>query len=178
MSIIRILEKILLVIERAMMLIAGAIVMLMMLLITVDVICRKLSLSFPGVYETIQILMVAVVFLGIAYVQKVKGHIFIEIATTKLPVKWQRILDGLGYLIGIFICGVITWQSMLSAWESIQIFEYAAGIVEVPLWPSKIIVAVGFLLMTLRLVLDLVFFFVPEAQQEPVEVKEGEVAWH
>ena len=178
MAIIRLLEKVQLVTERAMMVIAGAIVMLMMVLITIDVVCRKLSLSFSGVYETIQILTVAVVFLGISYVQKMKGHIFIEIATTKLPLKWQQILDCIGYLIGIFICGIITWQSLLVAWESVLIWEYAAGVVQIPIWPAKLIVAIGFLFMTLRLMLDLMFFFIPEVQQEPVEIKEGETAWH
>lgn len=178
MSIINFLEKLQIFVERAMMVVAGIVVMLMMMFITIDVVCRKLSISFPGIYETVQILTVAVVFLGIAYVQKVKGHIFIEVATTKLPLKVQRGLDFLGYVIGVFICGVITWQSVVVAWESIAILEYAAGVIRIPVWPAKLIVAVGFLFMTTRLLFDMLFFFVPAMQQEKITAKEGDSAWH
>lgn len=178
MSFVHILERLQIRIEQAMMVIAGAIVMLMMILITIDVICRKLSVSFPGIYETVQILTVAIVFLSIAYVQKTKGHIFIEIATTKFPLKVQRGLDFLGYVIGLFICGIITWQSILTAWESIAIFEYAAGVIQIPIWPAKMIVAIGFLLMTTRLLFDIFFFFIPTAQLEETIVRDGESSWH
>ena len=175
---INFLERIQIILEKAMMIVAGSIVMLLMGLITVDVICRKLSISFPGVYETVQILTVAIVFLGISYVQKEKGHIFIKVATTKLPQKMQKGLDFLGYLIGLFICGIITSQSFLVAWESVTIFEYTSGIVHIPVWPAKVIVAIGFMLMTTRIVFDILFFLVPKTKHEEAFVEDGEGAWH
>ncbi|WP_428911554.1 TRAP transporter small permease [Niallia sp. Krafla_26] len=166
--------------EKTLMFLSGFIILFLMFLITIDVTMRKLGNPLPGSVELVQILTVSIVFLGVAYVQKVKGHIFIEVATDKLPNKAKQGLDFIGYLIGLVICAIVTWQSGLAAWESIKIMEYATGIVHIPLWPAKVIIAIGMASLTTRMVWDILFYLFPVLKLEQTQlqqIEEGDEVW-
>ena len=150
------LEKIQTYIDKVLLYFAGILSFLLMLLITVDVICRAFSIALLGVYEAVQIIIVAIVFLGIPYVQSVRGHIFIDIVTMKLSNKVKVYFDLFGLVIGIMLSALITWQSGMVAFESVRDLEYASGIIPVPVWPAKIVMACSFFFLTTRLILDAV----------------------
>ena len=65
--------------------IGRAILALMVLLITADVIMRYfLDSPIKGSYELIQIMLAMIVFLGLAFMQTQKGHVSITLLTSKL----------------------------------------------------------------------------------------------
>ncbi|MCJ7495187.1 MAG: TRAP transporter small permease, partial [Deltaproteobacteria bacterium] len=70
----------------------------------------------PEMFQLTEFMMVALVYLAIAYVQQLKDHIKIEIATQWLPPKVQEALDLFGYLVGLVIFTIITWQTGRLAW--------------------------------------------------------------
>ncbi|MFS0823140.1 TRAP transporter small permease [Bacillus sp. 1P02SD] len=148
-------------IEKVLLFLGAVLTIFMMFLITLDVILRKLGHPIQGTFELVQVLTVGIVFLGAAYVQSIKGHVFIEVATDKLPKKIQQALDFFGYLIGIAVCVVITWQSGIGVWDSLVMNEVAAGIAKIPLWPAKIVIFIGMALLSIRLLLDIVYYLFP-----------------
>lgn len=171
---IRSFEKIQQWIEKALLFIGGLITLSLMFLITLDVILRKLGSPIPGAFELVQIFTVGIVFLGVAYVQSVKGHIFIEVATDRLPLKVHRVLDFVGYLIGFVICSILAWQTGWSAWKAFVTKEYAMGVVNIPLWPAKLVIAVGMAMLTLRIFWDILYFLFPQLKLKPLEIKHRE----
>ena len=193
-SLIRYLDRIQQKVEKALLFFGACLTIILLLLITVDVILRKLSQPIPGSYETVQVMTVGIVFLGVAYVQSIKGHVFIEIATEKFPKKVQQGLDFFGYIIGLAICFIITWQSGIAAWESSLMMEAASGIAKIPIWPAKIVIFLGMGLLTLRLLLDIVYYFFPrvlidqlktikdenevQEDQNNMQIKEAEEIWN
>ncbi|WP_239094419.1 TRAP transporter small permease [Bacillus sp. B15-48] len=167
-------------VEMVLMYLSGGLILTLMFLITADVIMRKLGSPILGAFELVQILTVSIIFLGIAFVQRVKGHIFIEVATDKLPEVMKRGLDFFGYVVGFFICSVITWQCGLAAWESLAIMEYSSGIVPIPLWQAKWIVAIGMALLTTRIGWDILYFLFPVLRvksEQHRHIEEGEKVW-
>lgn len=143
-------------IERGFCYVAAGLVFVMIFPTTVDVVLRYVfNAPLPEMFQLTEFMMVGVVYLGIAYVQQLKDHIKIEIATEWMPRKGQDILDLFGYLTGLFIFGLITWQTGRQAWEAWDTQDYTMGIVQFPLWPAKSLLPLGIGLFCLRLFLDL-----------------------
>ena len=125
-------------IERVFCYVAAGLVFVMIFPTTVDVVLRYVfNAPLPEMFQLTEFMMVGVVYLGIAYVQQLKDHIKIEIATQWMPRKGQDILDLFGNLVGLFIFGLITWQTGRQAWEAWDTQDYTMGIVQFPLWPAK-----------------------------------------
>lgn len=137
--------------------IATGIIMLMMFLTTADVAGRYLFNSpVIGAYEISSMMLVGVVFLGLAYVQSKKGHVKVEAATFWMPKRVQIALDIFGGLVGLVIMGLLTWRSGIVFWEAWVLQDYSMGLIHIPLWPGKLMVPLGTGLLCLRLVSDIV----------------------
>jgi TRAP-type C4-dicarboxylate transport system permease small subunit len=95
-------------IERGFCYVAAGLVFVMIFPTTVDVILRYVfNAPLPEMFQLTEFMMVGVVYLGIAYVQQLKDHIKIEIATEWMPQKGQDILDLFGHLVGLFILALL-----------------------------------------------------------------------
>ena len=137
--------------------IAAGIIMIMMFLTTADVISRYVFNSpIIGVFEISQVLLVGVVFLGLAYVQTMKGHVKVDVVTSWLPQRAQLTLDTFGYIVGFLIMAVITWRSGVSAWTAWVTKEHTMGLIHMPFWPGKSLVPFGTSLLCLRLLSDII----------------------
>lgn len=137
--------------------VSSGIVFVMMFFLTADVVLRYLfNRPIIGVYQLAEFMVVGVVFLSIAYVQTLKGHIKMEVATSWLPLKGQIALDIFGYLVGIAVFSVITWHSGKIAINAWRIKDVSMGMVQFPLWPAKFLVPFGSGLLCLGLFSDLI----------------------
>jgi TRAP-type C4-dicarboxylate transport system permease small subunit len=63
---------------------AGASVLIMMLLPCLDIILRQIKRPIPGVYDWVQVTMVLAISFGLPYTTAVKGHIAVELFYHKL----------------------------------------------------------------------------------------------
>ncbi len=143
-------------IERVFCYVAAGLVFVMIFPTTVDVVLRYVfNAPLPEMFQLTEFMMIGVVYLAIAYVQQLNDHIKIEIATQWMARKGQDILDLFGNVVGLFIFGLITWQTGRQAWEAWDTQDYTMGIVQFPLWPAKSILPIGIGLFCLRLTLDI-----------------------
>ena len=135
--------------------IAAGIILVMVFPASLDVILRYLfHAPIPQVYDFSEFMIVGAVYLAVAYVQAIKGHEKIEAATSWLPEKGKAALDIFGYLIGVVLFAVITWQSSRLAWEAWITHDHTMGIIHIPTWPAKSMVPIGSGLLCLRLISD------------------------
>jgi TRAP-type C4-dicarboxylate transport system permease small subunit len=109
----------------------------------------------PAIFQLTEFMMVGVVYLGISYVQSMKEHIKIEMATSWLPQWGQDFLDIFGYMVGLLLFAIMMWQSGRLAWEAWVTQDYTMGIIHFPLWPAKGIIPIGCGLLCIRLLLDI-----------------------
>ena len=125
-------------------------------LTTISVLGRYVfNAPFPDDVVINEYLMVGVVFLPLAYVQRHRGHLFVAVFTDWLPATARIGLEILSLTIGIGIFGLwtaATFGDFLSAW---QIGAYTEGQLELRQWPARLIVSVGLGVFTLRLLYDL-----------------------
>jgi TRAP-type C4-dicarboxylate transport system permease small subunit len=142
-------------IVRATNLVSAACVLILMVLVIADILGRYLFNSpVPMTYEVGSFLMVFVVFLGLAYTQRMGAHIRVEFLTLRLSPRVRAILDIAASVLGLLLYGIVTYQSFIWAWDSWQVGDYVAGLINIPRWPSQFVVPLGAALLCLQFLAD------------------------
>lgn len=131
--------------------IAGLGVLVMMLLGGIDIITTKaFSWPIPGAYELTETMMVASVFLALALSQREKRQIRVELFVERLGERPRRVADALADLCSLGIYAFIAWYGAYAFWTSFVVGEYGSGAVRLPLWPAKLALAFGAVLMCIQ----------------------------
>ena len=123
--------------------IAAGALSLVMLVMAVDAIGRKVKGPLPGGYETSMALMVLVMFLPLAFGERRKANISVDLVTRLFPLKVRSFLEAIGAILGVAIFVLITWLGVGAARYSTLVGEYWPGIVSYPVWPFRWIVPIG-----------------------------------
>ena len=159
-------------IVRAANLISAVCVLILMVLVIADIFGRYLLNSpVPMTYEVGSFLMVFVVFLGLAYTQRMKAHIRVEFFTLRLSERARAALDIVASGLGLLLYAIITYQSFVWALASWRVGDYVSGLVNIPRWPSQFMVPLGSALLCLQFLADVARraaqFKAPNALDEP-----------
>jgi TRAP-type transport system small permease protein len=135
---------------------AGTVVLGLMVLLTVVDVLLRLSLDRPlrGAFEIVEFLMVIVVFSAIAYTGLLKGHIVIQIFSSRLPERVRAILDIIADLISIGFCCLLIWQGFAQA-QITRLRNDISGVLSIPVFPFYYVVVLGMGLMGLVLLAHL-----------------------
>lgn len=138
--------------------IAGVATLAMAIHITADVTFRNLANApLTGTLEITQYWsMVVIVMLSMGYAEKVGEHINATILTQYLdPVsRWWS--DLVVKTLSFAFISALTYYSILAAIDAIAIRQYALGSIAIPVWPVKIVLAVGFALFALQILASIV----------------------
>ena len=134
--------------------IGGLGLVLMMLHITADVIARYIfSAPLHGTVEIVSAYyMVAVVFLPLAMIERVNGHIVVELVTQHFPRRLQEILIAVVALLSAAYFVAFTWQTWGDAMKKYAVGEEALGTVSIVVWPTRFYLPIGCGLLALVLV--------------------------
>lgn len=143
-----------------------AILMMLMLLTTGDVVGRFFGQPIPGTFELTEFMLVLVVFFSIGYTQICKGHVSIDVVVARFSPRIQAIIDSGTYLLSLGIGSLLTWQAAVHA---VRVWRAGglAGVLPLPVYPFVFAVALGFLLFCLVLVVNLLTLVAVVAKHEP-----------
>ena len=144
--------------ESALNLIAALVILAVMFIGVFQVFGRKLlNLPVPGYVDVIEFAMTVFAFLSIAYTQRLGGHVRMELVLKRFRGRALWIVEFLGTLTVIGIVAVLAWfgyEHFLRAWN---IGDSTIDI-EIPLWPSKLLVPIAFAFLLVRLFIQLLGF--------------------
>lgn len=116
-----------------------------MLGIVIDVARRQLTgRSIPGMIEMVETFMVIVVFLGLAHAEAVRVHVRMSLVTNALPFRAERWAKTIGMVICLVGSAWFAWASSFRAQESVVAGEVQPGLLRFPVWPARIVIAIGF----------------------------------
>lgn len=136
--------------------ISGIALLLMMLIGALDVFLGKVfNMPIPGTFEATEALMVVSAFLAIAYNQQVKGHIKVELFTSRFSPRVQAIFELFAYCLSVFFFFLVAWQAWLYGWASLKVREYESGLIAFPVYPAKLLLALGVSIMTVQCLKDI-----------------------
>lgn len=122
----------------------AAILAIMMLLIAAVVTVRLLGSAIPGEIELIELTMGTVVMLGLAYTEKLQGHISVGLIVDHWPARWQAGADLLAVALIFVTCAIIGWVTLKVGVEYATTYPLSTDYLSIPLWPFKMIVGFGF----------------------------------
>ena len=135
--------------------VAGITLGLAMLLTTADVVWRYFfNHSIVAAHDVTELMMVVVVFLGLAYTASVKGHIRVNVVLSRLSERARAILDSITAIFSIAIFAVMAWRLGMHAWHSIIRGE-STPTVRIPIGPFLSLAAVGCAMLCAQLLVQL-----------------------
>ncbi len=143
-------------IEKGFITVSAAIIGLMMLITTVDVVLRYIFNSpLPGIFILCEMLMVCAVYLSVAYIQQQEGHVRVDIIIDKLKGSPRIALELAILILSLAAFGLVFWKTGVNAWDAWVTDDHAMGLIEYPFWPAKTCLTVGVGLLCLRFLADI-----------------------
>ena len=130
--------------SRFMGIIGICVLVLMMLFTVLNIIMRAFfNHPIPGDVELIEVGMVCVGFLGLAWCAIRGMHIGVDLLVSFLPRRIQSIFDCFGYLISLGIVFLLTWQAVAEGLvnREMNILSSTLGF---PMWPFYLVCGIGY----------------------------------
>ena len=140
--------------EKVLALLGGIVIMLLVLLATVNVLGRWIfSLPISGYIDWVEQAMAFMAFLGLAYTQRLGGHIRMDILVSHLHGRRLWFTELVSTVLMLLITLVLIYGSWLHFLRSWQIGDSSLDI-NLPTWPAKLVVPVALTVLALRLLLQ------------------------
>ena len=151
--------------ERLCNFVAGVVIMGLMFLGVIQVVGRKVF-NFPvrGYVDLVEFAMVVFAFLAISYCQRLGGHVRMEIIIGRFKGRMLWFFECIGILIAMYIIAVLMYYSYEHFLRSFDCsFPFCIGDssmdIELPIWPSKLLVPFAFAMLLVRFTIQLAGYF-------------------
>ena len=134
-----------------------------MLLVGADVFMRYVfSQPISGALEISEQTVVIITFLCFAYTGIQHRHIRADAFVRRLPPVWRNFAEILCSFLMLFLLTLLVWQTSKEAWESFGIREVRMGLINVPIYPTKIAIPFGLSVAWMFYFLQFISRFKPE----------------
>jgi TRAP-type C4-dicarboxylate transport system permease small subunit len=132
---------------------SGALLILIMISISVDVIMRYFfNRPLFWVGELAEYALLYITFTGAAWVLKKDRHVKIDVLVAGLNPKKRYILDWFVNIICIFVCAVLTYYGAVVARDHFVRGVYNPTLMSFPKGPLLAIIPIGTLLLTIQFI--------------------------
>ncbi len=130
----------------------------MMLITSADVLLRKLvNMPILGSNEIVQYMLAITVSLGFAYCALEKGHIIIDLLTSRLSSNARSTIYCVTGFLSLVLTSIITWQACIYI-TVLAKTEAVSPILSIPVFPFVGVVAFGFFLLTMVFLINFLEF--------------------
>jgi TRAP-type mannitol/chloroaromatic compound transport system permease small subunit len=121
------------------------------LIVLVDVILRYVfNKPTTWAWDVNLQLLAVLALLGAGYCLLHEAHVRMDIVWVRLPVRGKAILNSITYLLFLFTISMLFWLSVSAASLSVQTGERYSSYLAPPIYPLKIVIAIGLLLLLLQ----------------------------
>jgi TRAP-type C4-dicarboxylate transport system permease small subunit len=148
-------------VEAALNLVGGITIILLVLMAVWNVVGRKLfNAPVPGYVDWTEQFMILFAFFGLAYCQREGGHIRMDIVVMRLRGRLLWVFEWLSILFMLVVTTALiygSWHHFLRSFDwDMALFSRDSSIdIGLPLWPAKLVVPIAFVLLWIRLALQL-----------------------
>lgn len=142
-------------VEKLMALISALCIFALMAVGVWQVLARKLfNAPIYGYIDIVEIAMTTFAFIAISYTERLGGHVRMEIFASRMRGRLLWFVEVVGVLLSLFVVATLTYYSYTHFLRA-----YTAGDstmdLELPWWPSKLLVAFAFVILFIRLLISL-----------------------
>ncbi|AKV95462.1 TRAP transporter small permease [Marinobacter flavimaris] len=141
--------------ESLLTLAGGFAIFLLVLLATVNILGRWIfSSPISGYVDWVEQAMAFIAFLGIAYTQRMGGHIRMDILVGKFRGRYLWFTEMVTTLLMLAVTSVLIYGSYMHFWRAYSIGDSSLDI-NLPTWPAKLVVPIALTILAMRLLLQL-----------------------
>lgn len=173
-------DRAMLTISRYISYLVGAAILIIMFLALINVVVTKLfKFSVPSATEWITYLNILAVFPAVAFVQLDRGHTRVDLFDNRFPGFVQQIIQIFSDLLGMVLCGLISWRTFVLFQDQIQKGTMSSSSAltkgSFPLWPFSLLLSVFCALWLLAFAWSIIRTLVRGRAAAPAETdkKEG-----
>ena len=152
---------------------AGGIVILLLVFLAVTNVLGRWMFDLPinGYIDWVEQAMAFMAFLGIAYTQRLGGHIRMDIVVGMLKGRALWVVELISTVIMFLLSLVLVYGSFLHFERAYKIGDSSLDI-DLPTWPAKLVVPVALTVLSLRLLLQIWAYLraIKSGSDEPVAV--------
>ena len=138
--------------------IAGITVFLLMVNGVIQIVGRKVfNLPLFGYIDIVELSAAIYAFFGVAYCQRLGGHVRMEMFLSRLRRRPLWLTEGVLTVVALAVIGVLTvtsWDHFMRAYE----LGDSTIDAELPIWPAKLAIPIAFVFLWLRLLVQLIGF--------------------
>jgi C4-dicarboxylate transporter DctQ subunit len=133
------------------------IIMFLMFFASAEIIGRYVfNFPIPGHVEIVELIMAGVVFFGIAYTQRVDGHVRMELFVTRvLRGRSYHIAEGITNALSLFVYLFIFIYTFKASLFALKVGDSTAYLYW-PTWPSKFAIPLGSFFLCIRFAIEIV----------------------
>ena len=126
---------------------ASLILISLVVLILVEIFIRStFDMSTMIADEYSGYLYLASIFLGLAYTFNEKAHIRINIISSRLNKKSNRIIDIVAGTITLFVLIFVLYRTVIFTYDSFELEMLSEAVSETPLYLTQLVMPIGILL--------------------------------
>jgi TRAP-type C4-dicarboxylate transport system permease small subunit len=133
----------------------GWFLLIVMSLILVDLVSRAMGTPIYGVSESAMFVMIAIVYMGLPYTEKMQAHVRVELILDALPPRVAAIVDLVMYILVAFTMFVVLYAVTVNASVSYEGRQAIAGPTPLLVWPVKFVMVAALVLYVLRILANL-----------------------
>ena len=116
---------------------------------------RFFNFPMPGAVEINTMIMGAIVFFALGATQREGGQIRVDVLLKKFSERNQLRIERVISIISFFVFAFFSWRVIVAAIRSVKFSESGyAGTMIWPIYPTKILIAVGFVSLSIRLLIQ------------------------
>lgn len=104
------------------------------------------SKPIPGSYEMVSMAMGVLTTIGFAFALEKNLHIRVTLVEGRLSPRGRQLMQLYINLVGFLVMGVLVWQFLLAANDSLSVLEHTPGRLKIPQYPIKFMLAFAALL--------------------------------
>jgi len=133
------------------------IIMFLMFFATTEIVGRYIfNTPVPGHVEIVELIMAGVVFFGIAYTERVGGHVRMELFVTRvLKGRAYHTAEAVTAALSLFVYIFILIYTFKASVFAFQIGDNTAYLYW-PTWPSKFAVPLGSFFLCIRFLIEII----------------------
>ncbi len=130
-------------------------VFLMLLVVIVTVVARYVFRNpIINMDEYATVMLIVISMIGLSYTHKQKGHINVDVITSKLPRKvalWVESIMSL-FAIGILVIFLIVFSKMIN--RAFEAGSKSSSTSAIPLWTVQAVMFVGLVLLIIEMLVE------------------------
>ena len=140
------------------MVLLGSVGMMVSMFICVADVTGTNFFGWPvdGTLEITESTMVLIVFGALAYTQEQRGHIRVELLHGFMSPRVKSFMDVVTHLLAFVFFALLGWQSVSELTYSWEMREATMGSIRFPLYPARLLLTIGTVLLVVQLALDVI----------------------